>query len=131
MGNQQDLSPRVAEGVFEAVFPPIRDIAQFGSALHWGCRGRGFKSRYSDESVMKSEKWSHRRSVEYKSVNKIDTVAVSFTRAATLRDVAQMVERRVRDAEVASSNLVIPSGGENKYTFPNEVSACRCFRPKW
>lgn len=25
-----------------------RDMAQFGSALHWGCRGRGFKSRCPD-----------------------------------------------------------------------------------
>ena len=25
-----------------------RAVAQLGSALHWGCRGRGFKSRQPD-----------------------------------------------------------------------------------
>lgn len=54
----------------------------------------------------------------------------SFSESVTLRDVAQMVERRVRDAEVASSNLVIPSGGENKYTFPNEVSVYQVLQAK-
>src|SRR3954464_9746363 len=28
--------------------PPFRDVAQSGSALQWGCRGRGFKSRRPD-----------------------------------------------------------------------------------
>ena len=27
----------------------LRDVAQFGSALDWGSRGRGFKSRWSDK----------------------------------------------------------------------------------
>ena len=27
----------------------VRTIAQFGSALDWGSRGRGFKSRWSDQ----------------------------------------------------------------------------------
>lgn len=26
----------------------VRNVAQPGSALRWGCRGRGFKSRRSD-----------------------------------------------------------------------------------
>lgn len=85
-------------------------MAQFGSVLHWGCRGRGFKSHYSNMSVMKFAKWSHRLSVEYKSVNKVDTVAVSFTRAATLRGVAQVVERVLREHEVVGSSPVTPIG---------------------
>src|SRR5688572_27760884 len=28
--------------------PQVRDVAQSGSALQWGCRGRGFKSRRPD-----------------------------------------------------------------------------------
>lgn len=28
-----------------------RGIAQFGSALDWGSRGHGFKSRYSDHKL--------------------------------------------------------------------------------
>jgi hypothetical protein len=31
------------------VLGPSRSVAQPGSALHWGCRGRGFKSRRSDQ----------------------------------------------------------------------------------
>ena len=30
-------------------FRTVRTIAQFGSALDWGSRGRGFKSRWSDQ----------------------------------------------------------------------------------
>ena len=30
-----------------------RGIAQFGSALDWGSRGHGFKSRYSDQETMR------------------------------------------------------------------------------
>lgn len=30
-----------------------RSVAQPGSALYWGCRGRGFKSRRSDHIVSK------------------------------------------------------------------------------
>ena len=30
-------------------FCTVRTIAQFGSALDWGSRGRGFKSRWSDQ----------------------------------------------------------------------------------
>ena len=35
-----------------ATIPPrlIRDVAQSGSALQWGCRGRGFKSRRPDSA---------------------------------------------------------------------------------
>lgn len=29
----------------------VRDVAQFGSALPWGGRGRGFESRRSDHLV--------------------------------------------------------------------------------
>ncbi len=28
-------------------------MAQFGSALDWGSRGHGFKSRYSDQKTMR------------------------------------------------------------------------------
>lgn len=28
-------------------------MAQFGSALDWGSRGHGFKSRYSDQETMR------------------------------------------------------------------------------
>ena len=35
----------------------FRDVAQSGSALQWGCRGRGFKSRRPD--------WASRRSVAH------------------------------------------------------------------
>ncbi len=30
------------------LFEQSRDVAQSGSALQWGCRGRGFKSRRPD-----------------------------------------------------------------------------------
>ena len=30
-----------------------RSVAQPGSALYWGCRGRGFKSRRSDHILKK------------------------------------------------------------------------------
>lgn len=36
-----------------------RGIAQFGSALDWGSRGHGFKSRYSDQETMRVQKHSH------------------------------------------------------------------------
>ena len=29
-----------------------RSVAQPGSALYWGCRGRGFKSRHSDQLLV-------------------------------------------------------------------------------
>jgi hypothetical protein len=29
----------------------FRDVAQFGSALDWGSRGRGFKSRRPDQNL--------------------------------------------------------------------------------
>ena len=31
----------------------IRDVAQPGSALHWGCSGRRFKSGHPDQSQFK------------------------------------------------------------------------------
>ena len=34
-------------------------MAQFGSALDWGSRGHGFKSRYSDQETMRVQRHSH------------------------------------------------------------------------
>ena len=31
------------------IIPHIRDVAQSGSALHWGCSGRRFKSGHPDQ----------------------------------------------------------------------------------
>ncbi len=36
-----------------------RGMAQFGSALDWGSRGHGFKSRYSDQETMRVQRHSH------------------------------------------------------------------------
>ena len=36
-----------------------RGMAQFGSALDWGSRGHGFKSRYSDQETMRVPLHSH------------------------------------------------------------------------
>src|SRR3954468_14815936 len=35
----------------EVEFASSRDVAQSGSALQWGCRGRGFKSRRPDDEA--------------------------------------------------------------------------------
>ncbi len=39
---------------FVVLCAPRRGVAQLGSALAWGARGRGFKSRRPDQSVIKS-----------------------------------------------------------------------------
>ncbi len=38
-------------------FRTVRTIAQFGSALDWGSRGRGFKSRWSDQESPSSRRF--------------------------------------------------------------------------
>ena len=39
-------SPEIQEYNYRSLV--FRDVAQSGSALQWGCRGRGFKSRRPD-----------------------------------------------------------------------------------
>src|SRR5699024_382863 len=41
-----------------------RAVAQLGSALHWGCRGRGFKSRQPDHYVLARHR-SCRRAIHH------------------------------------------------------------------
>ena len=37
--------------LFKCWFKSIRDVAQPGSAPHWGCGGRRFKSGHPDQSL--------------------------------------------------------------------------------
>src|SRR5690625_701036 len=41
----------LATALLGALMQYSRDVAQFGSALDWGSRGRGFKSRRPDRAV--------------------------------------------------------------------------------
>jgi hypothetical protein len=48
MFDQRRGSVAEVPGLQFRLFDQSRDVAQSGSALQWGCRGRGFKSRRPD-----------------------------------------------------------------------------------
>ncbi len=70
-----------------------RAVAQLGSALEWGSRGRGFKSRRPDFSFLMTEDNSqHRRCFCDKTVRSPDLVALAmFTGHAGEQDAAQAI----------------------------------------
>ena len=37
--------------IISSIYPICPGVAQFGSALEWGSRGRGFDSRRSDQKI--------------------------------------------------------------------------------
>ena len=68
---RSDYSIAVKIETFQVVkdrvkYTRCQDIAQFGSALPWGGRGRGFKSRYSDHFLY-SEKDDRAYRKEFKN----------------------------------------------------------------
>lgn len=85
-------------------FCTVRTIAQFGSALDWGSRGRGFKSRWSDQE---SPSFQHFHSIGAMGFSLCE--AIGAINAFNHHDSAIFPKSEWWDSNPRSSSFYLPS----------------------